>query len=231
MTIPRGLSEEEAEAWNRLAQSITPLKGKRLGRGPVKEPLKEPLKDRPFKDHPLKTGGHPASPSPPPSARPAPTVPKRLPVGLPVQSARPPQTPSQPVPARSAPAGGSPPAIDHKAHSGLDSHWERKLRTGALQPDFTLDLHGHSLERAHHRLESGLHQARAMNARLVLLIAGKLRPVEAADRGERRGAIRAKILDWLAAGPHADAIAAIRSAHRRHGGAGALYLVLRRPRD
>ncbi len=49
-----------------------------------------------------------------------------------------------------------------------------------------------------------------------------------ADRGSSRGAIRAKILDWLAAGPHANDIAAIRRAHRRHGGEGALYLVLRR---
>lgn len=67
-----------------------------------------------------------------------------------------------------------------------------------------------------------------MGARLVLVIAGRPRPADAADRGERRGAIRAKILDWLAAGEHAHDIAAVRGAHRRHGGAGALYVVLRR---
>ena len=69
-----------------------------------------------------------------------------------------------------------------------------------------------------------------MEARLVLLITGKPRPADPADRGHRRGAIRAKVLDWLAAGPHASAIAAVRPAHRRHGGEGALYLVLKRPR-
>ena len=69
-----------------------------------------------------------------------------------------------------------------------------------------------------------------MGARVVLLIAGKSRPVAAAERAERRGAIRAKLLDWLAAGSHAGAIAAIRPAHRRHGGEGAVYLVLRKPR-
>jgi DNA-nicking Smr family endonuclease len=69
-----------------------------------------------------------------------------------------------------------------------------------------------------------------MGARLVLVVTGKSRPVDAADRGHKRGAIRAKIIDWLAAGPHADAVAAIRQAHRRHGGEGALYLVLRRER-
>ena len=70
----------------------------------------------------------------------------------------------------------------------------------------------------------------ALGARVVLLITGRPRPTEAADRGDRRGAIRAKVLDWLAAGAHASRIAAVRPAHRKHGGAGALYIILRRPR-
>ncbi|WP_321164431.1 Smr/MutS family protein [Altererythrobacter sp. Root672] len=104
------------------------------------------------------------------------------------------------------------------------------MAKAAIDPDFTLDLHGHNLEQAHNRLDMGLIQAKAMGARLVLLITGKSRPVHAADRGEKRGAIRAKVLDWLAAGPHSSDIAAIRKAHRRHGGEGALYLVLKRRR-
>jgi DNA-nicking Smr family endonuclease len=111
---------------------------------------------------------------------------------------------------------------------GLDGSWERKLAKAQLSPDFTLDLHGHSLEAAHARLDTGLAQAAAMGARLVLVITGKPRPVAAADRSERRGAIRAKLLDWLAAGPHAARIAAVRTAHQRHGGSGAVYVVLRR---
>lgn len=112
--------------------------------------------------------------------------------------------------------------------SGLDSHWDRRFRAGSIEPDFTLDLHGHTLDQAHSRLDSGLAQAKAMGARVVLVIAGKPRPVDSADRGSARGAIRAKLLDWLAAGPHGGDIAAIRRAHRRHGGEGALYLVLKR---
>jgi DNA-nicking Smr family endonuclease len=113
---------------------------------------------------------------------------------------------------------------------GLDSSWERKLARAAIEPDFTLDLHGHSLDQAHRRLDSGLAQAKGMGARLVLLITGNPRPADAGDRGSRRGAIRAKVLDWLAAGPHGADVAAVRPAHRRHGGAGALYLVLKRKR-
>ena len=113
---------------------------------------------------------------------------------------------------------------------GLDGSWERKLAKAEISPDFTLDLHGHSLDAAHARLEHGLMQAVTMGARLVLVITGKPRPVEAADRGGRRGAIRAKLLDWLAHGSHASRIAAVRGAHPRHGGAGAVYVVLRRVR-
>ncbi len=127
----------------------------------------------------------------------------------------------------SAPRGEDGRAIDRQ---GLDGGWERKLSRGSLDPDFTLDLHGATLDGAHARLTMGLSQARAMNARVVLLITGRPRPVEAADRGHARGAIRAKVVDWLAAGEHAGSIAAIRGAHRRHGGAGALYLVLRKRR-
>ncbi len=126
------------------------------------------------------------------------------------------------------PAAGGPPLPLAGAGSGLDSHWDRRLKSGLLPPDFTLDLHGHSLDQAHRRLDAGLMQAKAMGARLVLLITGNPRPADAADRGKKRGAIRAKVLDWLAAGPHGADIAAVRPAHRRHGGAGALYLVLRR---
>jgi len=112
---------------------------------------------------------------------------------------------------------------------GLDAGWDRKLARGVVHPDFTLDLHGASLDAAHARLDHGLVQAIAHGARVVLLITGRARPSDDhAGRSGRRGAIRAKFLDWLMAGPHASRIAAIRPAHPRHGGAGAVYIVLRR---
>jgi len=161
---------------------------------------------------PLKGRARP-SPPPPQEAHPAPVaVTKRI------KGRAPPPLPPTTPPAKPDPG------------PGLDASWERKLARAAIAPDFTLDLHGHTLDQAHARLDSGLMQAKAMGARLVLLITGKSRPVDAADRGNRRGAIRAKVIDWLAAGPHASDIAAIRKAHRRHGGDGALYIVLKRKR-
>jgi len=153
------------------------------------------------------------------------TPPKAKP---PVQSPR--QLKGRVPPAMPNPHDHVPVAPSKNHAAGLDSHWERRLSRASTAPDFTLDLHGHTLDQAHNRLDSGLIQAKAMGARMVLVITGKPRPVDAADRGHKRGAIRAKILDWLAAGPHASDIAAIRNAHRRHGGDGALYLVLKRPR-
>lgn len=114
---------------------------------------------------------------------------------------------------------------------GLDSSWDRKLTRGPLQPDVTIDLHGLTLGMAHTRLNGGIEQALAMGARVILLIAGKHRPVPEHDlRGEKRGAIRAKLLDWLAASPHAGRIASVRPAQPRHGGDGAVYIVLRKAR-
>ena len=114
------------------------------------------------------------------------------------------------------------------ADAGLDSHWDRRVKAGRLDPDLTLDLHGHTLDTAYDRIMGGLDQARLMGARVVLVVAGRERPVDPADRMAKRGAIRAKLLDWLAASRHADAITAVRRAHIRHGGEGALYLILKR---
>lgn len=98
-------------------------------------------------------------------------------------------------------------------------------------PDVTIDLHGLGLDAAHGRLNGGIAQALAMGSRVILLIAGKERPSDEHDlRGSRRGAIRAKLLDWLAHSPHASQIAAVRPAQPRHGGAGAVYIVLRKAR-
>ncbi|MCT2399071.1 Smr/MutS family protein [Novosphingobium mangrovi (ex Huang et al. 2023)] len=155
------------------------------------------------------------------SAVPVPLAPsKPLPSGKKVKGRVPPPLPPKAVPAK--------PKADAPLH--LDGSWEKRISKGGLVPDFSLDLHGASLEVAHSRLMHGLMQARAMGARVVLVVTGKPRPVDAMDRGERRGAIRAKISDWLAASEHASDIVAIRGAHRRHGGHGALYLVLRRRR-
>lgn len=187
MSTPRGLSADEKAAWAKLAESVTPLEGRKRPKS-VKSTHPAPQQETALV-HPVTKPVMPAAKTHVATPRPSP-----------------------------------------QANPGLDSHWDRRFKSGVIQPDYTLDLHGHTLDTAYNRLMAGLDQARAMDARVVLLIAGRSRPVDPADRAERRGAIRAKLLDWLAASRHSDAISAVRKAHIRHGGEGAIYLVLRRGR-
>jgi DNA-nicking Smr family endonuclease len=107
----------------------------------------------------------------------------------------------------------------------LDGTWDRRLSSGTVDPDRIVDLHGMSLDGAWRAIDRALEQAVDGGERVILLITGHHRPGEPPIR---RGAIRAAVHDWLAASRHAGDIAAVRAAHRRHGGGGSLYIVLRR---
>lgn len=113
------------------------------------------------------------------------------------------------------------------AGRSLDGSWDRRLQSGSVVPDKVLDLHGHSLDSAWRAIDRLLESAIASGDRTLLLITGHERKGQAPVE---RGRIRAAVNDWLAASRHADRIAAVRNAHRRHGGAGALYIILRRKR-
>lgn len=96
-----------------------------------------------------------------------------------------------------------------------------------MAPDMAIDLHGHSLAAAHVRLNQALAAAWARDARILLVVTGKP-PKTASAGGSRRGAIRGEIGHWLETSSYADRIASVRIAHQRHGGEGALYVILRR---
>jgi DNA-nicking Smr family endonuclease len=150
----------------------------------------------------------------------------------PLEGVTAPPVPPEPAPGDDRPspaqAVAPKPAAPRKAPgTTLDGTWDRRLSRGAVAPDLTLDLHGHNLATAWHLLDRRLEQAIAAEARLLLLVTGK---PPGPERPVKRGAIRAAVGDWLAASRHAGAIAAVRTAHPRHGGAGALYIVLRRRR-
>jgi DNA-nicking Smr family endonuclease len=149
------------------------------------------------------------------------TAPISAPV-LPIKSKR--NVPTVPSP---APA---PTRIHPKPQSAntLDANWDRRLSRGLIQVDRTIDLHGYGLAQAHTRLNQALAQSIAAGDRVILLITGRPQRDNPRMPPVGRGVIRASVGDWLAASGHASSIAAIRGAHPRHGGAGALYIVLRR---
>ncbi|WP_245646529.1 Smr/MutS family protein [Sphingomonas soli] len=137
---------------------------------------------------------------------------------------------SKPTPKVMKPVAPPVPAPRTVARSSntLDGSWDRQLSRGLVSPESAIDLHGHSLASAYDRLDRGLEQAIAQGDRVLLLVTGKP-PRPESERPHARGAIRAAVGDWLASSRHAGRIAAVRNAHPRHGGNGALYIVLRRP--
>ncbi|MES2904452.1 MAG: Smr/MutS family protein [Pseudomonadota bacterium] len=119
----------------------------------------------------------------------------------------------------------APPPRPFAIANTLDGGWDKRLKSGSVEPDRTLDLHGHNLDQAWEAIDHALENAIARGERVLLLITGHER------KGEppvARGRIRAAVNDWLTISRHSSRIAAVRQAHLRHGGGGSLYLILRR---
>ena len=151
-----------------------------------------------------KVEAEPVEAAPQPSATPAAATPKRVP---------PPRRPPLQPPSR------------HAIPNTLDGGWDRRLKSGSVEPDRVLDLHGHNLDQAWEAIDRALETAIARGERILLLITGHARK---GDPPVERGRIRAAVNDWLTISRHSSHIAAVRQAHRRHGGGGSLYLILRR---
>lgn len=121
----------------------------------------------------------------------------------------------------------------------LDRSWDRRISSGRLEPDVTIDLHGMTLDAARATLYRRVAQADAMGHRILLVITGKGRMPGPAPAdlmpglggGDRRGAIRVSLPRWLGEQGLSSRIAAVRRAHPKHGGEGAAYLVLKRKRS
>jgi DNA-nicking Smr family endonuclease len=119
---------------------------------------------------------------------------------------------------------------------GLDGKTDEKLRRGLIEPQSKLDLHGLTEAAAHQALLGFLKSARTRGAKLVLVVTGRgpkndeTAPFNLGfDRGPR-GVLKAAVPRWLKEPEFAALVAGARSAHRRHGGEGAIYIYLRRTR-
>jgi len=150
-------------------------------------------------------------PAPPPPAataeaappRPAPSAPRRVPAVVPL----PPLDPEGPL-------------------AGLDKGTAERLARGQLAIDGRLDLHGLHQAAAHRELEDFIAASAAGGRRLVLVITGK----GGDGPGGRRGVLRDAAPRWLNEAPMRAKILAVRPARPRHGGDGALYVLLKRRR-
>jgi DNA-nicking Smr family endonuclease len=107
----------------------------------------------------------------------------------------------------------------------LEERDRRRLARGLAEVDARIDLHGMRQERAFSALLSFLYRCQARNQKTVLVITGKGR-----EGHDGRGVLRQSVPAWLARPEFRDLVVGIEEAGRRHGGAGALYVRLRRRR-
>lgn len=121
--------------------------------------------------------------------------------------------------------------------SGIDGRTADRLKRGLLEPQARLDLHGLDERSAHRALMTFLRSAKVRKIRLVLIVTGKGggdarapndRPFELGLDKRVRGVLREMTPRWLREPGLVELIADTRTAHRRHGGEGALYVYLRK---
>jgi DNA-nicking Smr family endonuclease len=102
-----------------------------------------------------------------------------------------------------------------------------QLSRGRKEIDARLDLHGMTQTRAHRVLSDFLHRAHADGMTFVLVITGKGRT--SAHESER-GVLRRQVPQWLGLPEFRTLVVGFEEAHIGHGGAGALYVRIRRSR-
>ena len=104
----------------------------------------------------------------------------------------------------------------------LERAREKAMRQGDIEIDARLDLHGMTQAQAFEALAVFMQRCAKTGQRHLLIITGKGR--------DGAGVLRAQLKNWLGQLPQAPAILALRPASVRHGGAGAFYVLLRKPK-
>ena len=143
--------------------------------------------------------------------------------------------PAPPQPASTAPAV-IPPARPRKPPgppplAPLERRLKRDLARGRSAVDSAIDLHGMSQAEAHHALRGFLAYAQSQGDRLVIVVTGKgggkSRP-DALPWIDEPGVLRRLVPHWLREADLRAVVLGFEEAGRAHGGAGALYVRLRR---
>jgi DNA-nicking Smr family endonuclease len=151
------------------------------------------------------------------------------------------ETPALPAPVRS-PAVAASAAKPKKAAVpafGVDGATAERLKRGKVEPDATLDLHGLTQAQAHGRLVSFVRRAHEHAYRCILVVTGKGAPRPAREEAagfamperSNAGVLRLMVPRWLEEDALRALVVGVQGAHQRHGGAGAIYVYLRRKRE
>jgi len=199
----RALSEEEHALWQKVAESIEPLKRSRR-RASV--PTAKPEETAPTSA----LVSEAAAPHPPPP-------PKKLH-----------RTKQAPVVAPKPPAKPSPPSL-----APIDARTKRKIARGIVPIEQRIDLHGLTQRDAYAALRGFIAGARQRGLKVVLVITGKGRRGDGGHLGHdvfspgERGVLRRLVPQWLSLPDMRDYVVGFEEAHISHGGGGAIYVRLR----
>lgn len=122
------------------------------------------------------------------------------------------------------PAGAIPRrALDPGRPIDIDRRsWER-LKRGQIRIERKLDLHGRTQTEAHGELDRFLTMASVSGLRCILVVTGK-------GGVDGRGVLRQMVPRWLDEADNRQKVLTYCPAQPRHGGDGALYVLLRRRR-
>lgn len=111
-----------------------------------------------------------------------------------------------------------------QAHvSGMNPRLLAQLKAGQLSPEEHLDLHGMNALQAWQSLTIFMREAYMGHKRCLLLIPGRGK-----NSPDGYGVLREKVQSWLTQDPLKRVVLAFCTAQPRHGGAGALYVLLRK---
>lgn len=130
--------------------------------------------------------------------------------------------PPEPITASRAASSQSSPTLDR--FSGIDRANAERLKRGQHRIEDRLDLHGMTQAEAHRALNAFVRNSRHAGRRCVLVITGR------GFGPHRTGVLKGAVPRWLEEAELRPQILAIAPAQPRDGGAGALYLLLRRRR-
>ena len=113
----------------------------------------------------------------------------------------------------------------------LERKLKQKLSRGRMTADAAIDLHGLRQGEAHAALLRFLHRAQRQGSKVVLVVTGKgnrVREDEWSFGGGTTGVLRRQVPLWLGLPEFRALVLGWEEAGRPHGGAGALYVRLRR---
>lgn len=124
-----------------------------------------------------------------------------------------------------------------RSKTPADRSGDRKIRRGRVEVEARIDLHGLTSAKARRDLLRFLARAQENGLRQVLVITGKGAGARAQDRRRFEpwdpeapplpGVLRRSFTQWMADPDFALLVSGYAESHRRHGGSGAFYVMVR----